>query len=464
MKTCLTVLAAILFCLILFCPPGAVAQSRNILFLDGEPALSGSGWGRWGRDLRDFNNYDVWDLHYHGLLHNESHQPLLGMEGATSRLITEIDTFSNILGIGHSYGGLVLRNLANQTGQLTAMVLVGTPQRGARFLEWALLSSRGDTLSDAQWVIRAARSLRSNPVCGEACSPLETLEFRINYMNRPENKPMFAEMLPNSQVVQSLNQAAQLPDIPYAVITSEATGSYLNALAAHTGLFISSFFIKDCFVEKQQVPHTLARMELQRTAVDSERGFFQRLAGGVKDYIAAASPGGMLAAAQNYILSRAEEIKSWFSDRKTEDEALADALRCDIADRLLLAEWQLSIQDEEELSVQTKEVTVPFIAQEWHCSSEGAYENAGAFQSCISQAGPGLAFEHDILLMPPHDNILTRKEQMLEGADYVYHMEHTNHIQQSYPLHGVDGRHPIFPALQDLFDGNAGAAFAVPKQ
>jgi hypothetical protein len=58
----------------------------------------------------------------------------------------------------------------------------------------------------------------------------------------------------------------------------------------------------------------------------------------------------------------------------------------------------------------------------------------------------------------PHDGLLSKSEQLLEGAVKTYEVKKVNHFQEQFW-----SQQPVKDAFVDLFNGNAGIAFRVPK-
>ena len=79
---------------------------------------------------------------------------------------------TNVLGIGHDGGGLVLRQMAKNTNRLTGMILCGVPNRGSSAIE-SMLPINGT--SQINTLINQVLAFRSNAQSCNGCKVIEAL-------------------------------------------------------------------------------------------------------------------------------------------------------------------------------------------------------------------------------------------------------------------------------------------------
>ncbi|RMG88373.1 MAG: hypothetical protein D6714_00845 [Bacteroidetes bacterium] len=402
--------------------------------------------------MRDIHNYDLFNVISLQGLPNSAYQPQLGVFGAGQNLETALSntSFENILGIGHDYGGLVLRGMADGSNALTAVILDGVPNQGSNAIRFAIESEGTAGLSKAQAVIKGVQAIKGGDDCSD-CQLVETFETWINELKA--NEAVFSQMTPNSDVIQTLNQT--LPTVPYVILYGTKESFSITSL-------MSSFFFPNtgdddhftrCYLETLQRERQDAKDAIVLETIDNTLGFF---AGTLNLFKEILENGGALTGITEHILSKKTEITDQIRAIQEKEKELARILRCELANQLLATEWQLALTENGPFLTEIVENVPTYNECLAQCEAEG-WEDFALYFECIPNCQNNVTTV-EVLVLQENDGLLTQSEQLLEGAVAAYHLENSNHFQETKRSNPV-----LMDHLQDIFDGAAGAAFVVPQ-
>ena len=444
----------LLFVFLFSCFYKSHSQTRNTLWLDGLSTTS-LGWGNTPNQLKDLENYDLFNVISLQGLPASVYQPQNGVFGAGDILSGNIGGYDNIIGFGHDYGGLVLRRMANGNNTLSAMVLNGVPNLGSNGISFAIESTGTNGLSEAQRIINGVQAIKSGENC-EGCQLVETFEAWVNELKA--NEAIFSQMLPNSDVIHGLNQAQNMPQIPFVVFYGTKEDLSISSLMSswyfpNTG---DADYFSKCYTEELERQRANAEDVFTQNTINSTLGFF----GGAIKFIGAIvkdsvpSPATVLTSISNFIASQKEVILNDIRAVKAKDEELARILRCEIANQLLATEWQLALAANGSFDTEEVEYVPTYSECYDYCESEGwedFYFDFFCMPNCLNST-----FTETVYVTDSNDGLLLQGEQLLGGAEKTYHLYETNHFQESNLGHGV-----LLDHFQDLFDGGAGPAFII---
>ncbi len=447
--------AILLFVLVLTAsgPSRLLAQERSnrtIFWLKG-PALTSARWDRaddYAKKVKGYkySRFNDWPYETNPL----------------SKTIPEWAEFFNskggtdILGIGHDAGGLILRymNTLSPNSGLSAMILDGVPNQGARIMR-SLLPPVPNP-SEAQNLLNKLMDLRTLAQGCNACRMLEAVQRWLNFFGEPYNKTYYDQLLPTSPVVRNLG----LPIVPYAVIwgnENEEDGLVLTRLVNswhNAGLWGEDYEYVECY-----------RKEIDRAKRKEKDKNLEKL---VKDVVGFAAGVAMIVAGIStqkleLVIKGVETSVQAISGRiravSVEDKT-REAFECELIHQALNAQWNLMVSH---ANFVQDTVAVPCIPCD-SCANEVPDPRVGGYCYSVCTAYgcdpvtqlysyPVYYYQYE-----PHDGLLTRSEQLLAGAAKTYEAQRVNHFQEQFWEYT-----PIGNAFQDLFNGGAGAAFVVPK-
>ena len=438
------------------------AQTRNTVWLGGLSQTS-QGWGRTPEDLVQFYNYDLFNIISLQGLDNTAYQPDLGILGASVHLGGLIGNYPNLLGLGHDSGGLVLRALANGNNNLTAMVLDGVPNWGSSAIGFAINSSGPDGKTEAEYLIEGVKAIKSDENC-EDCDLVGSFESWINDMKG--NKELLSELVSNSPVINSLNQPAIMPQIPYAVFWGDMEELPITSLMSSRffpGTGDADYFTA-CYAGALSRARKAANDKITvATLVGNVAGFFKNALDFVVKFVGEnplTNPLAILQASVDYLQTQKEEIQGQLDAMKERDQELARILRCEVANQLLATEWQFAMIRNGEINTEVTTGVPTYNECYDECMSgvSDPFEQQEAFYDCIPQCLEEITTT-TVLVTEENDGLLNKSEQLLAGAEKTYHLESTNHFQETKL-----GNNHFADHIQDLFDGGAGPAFVVNHQ
>ncbi len=424
--------------------------SRTIFWLEG-PSLTSSPWREADRSARlkgyKYFNFDVWPYE----------------DSAIYKTIPEWAEFFNskgrtdILGIGHDAGGLILRymNTLSPNSGLSAMILDGVPNQGAHIME-EVLPQGGSSLSSVQRFLNRLMDLRTGARGCNACRMLDAAQRWLSHFAEPVHKAYYPQLRPNSSVIQNLG----LPTIPYAVIwgnENEEDGLVLTRV-------VDSWHMAGLYGQDQAYLNCY-RKEIDDAIRKTKDKQLKRLG---KDVLSFAKGVGKLIKgiiSQNpveigsSVMSLISDVEESIRDRKNINEQLREALECELIHQGLNAYWNLKVSRSN--FVQDTVVVLCIPCDE--CANDPDPQVvAYCFSVCTGYGcepgTPLYSYPVYYYQYEPHDGLLTRSEQLLAGAAKTYEAQKVNHFQEQFWQYT-----PIGNAFQDLFNGGAGAAFVVPR-
>jgi len=459
----------ILYALILltaFCIADLNAQNRDALWLNGIGATSAS----WDNAKTAATQTEGYNLNNISTFSYAPHQN--SVASSATQMNSEISVYNNVLGIGHDGGGIILRQMAKDPqSKLSAIILDGVPNQGSKTLK-KMLPENGVNQMTA--FINEINAFKTGAQSCQACQAITAFSDWVNSVNAFEER--YREYTPESPVMSNLGT----PSIPYAVIwgnEDEPDGLILTRLlGSRANLVIDG---KDngyleCF--RDEINDRLQDLNnqtvaAQATAVLGTASAINKLQsavtiedGGIKIDVTklAESYIGVLTAIQNYITAI-----------KKIDLQLGELLECELVHQALNLRWNLLVSGE--FTAVPVEVQVPNAVCCDECYSETDPQIQGyCFSVCFDGPpvpnSPGFCYQYNpqtvyYAVQTPHDGLLTRDEQQLAGAVNTYEAKKTNHFQEQFWFNSANYgfNTSVRSALMDMFNGNIGTPFFVPK-
>ncbi len=428
------------------------SAQRNTLWMRGVSQNS-NGWNGTKRTM-EFMGYDFRDR----LL--STYQPGLGVEAAADVLAGTFGGNDDILGIAHDYGGLVMRDLQLKDDNISAMVLVGVPNQGSAAIEFTTTVEQGSDGTRAQKLVDAIQDLKAGNSC-EDCDLVGAFDSWVNGLYGGRN--YLSDATPHSPVIAHLND--NMPTIPFAVMWGSVKEFSITRLLSSRAFPSDGDHYTQCYAKALEDARQQAKDAFLIATIRNTAG----LLGGVMNFIGAITPN--LSASEwttrigNFINTQRQNFIAGIQAVKERDEELARILRCEFANQLLAAEWQLALLEHSDLDTHTIQVPVPSEYDDCvlQCGIDMAWGDFGMDVTC-EEFCFGLPdneiIDATVFIVEENDGLLTKSEQLLDGAAKTYHLEETNHFQESR----ADVKQVVSDAFEDLFEGGAGAAFIVPKQ
>jgi len=406
----------------------------------------------------------------------------------------------------------------DETVGLTAMILIGTPNQGSRvYHDIAVPALNGDD-SEIQRNIQFAKALRdqygNDRVCRSDCNMIDVLEDWVDNLVNPDILEMTEG---NSKLNQLNNGDMSGRSIPHVVIwgskddviLSELMSALLVGTPATVGTQSVDDELTNCYIEdinrrrneiegeyEEELAELMARNSngvlgiagslfgslFSKDSGAGPGGFFERL------FEIQVNPANLINQALNFGVSLVEQNFESQWDKlellRQRDEELAALARCELANQWMDAKWILNMMVG---NAETEVVDVPFYEPFdwneclWECRESlrdspnshfcfDNYGNPGDPDVCcqnycnyrLDNHNPRiLGYYQRLQVTPePHDGILTKSEQQLDGgAAGPYHMASTHHLREPDIIFGNLDAH-----FQDIFTGAAGAAFIVPEK
>jgi sirohydrochlorin ferrochelatase len=419
---------------------------REVLWLRG-PAQTSAPWSR-AEDAARRENYKFISA-YRNTYESD----------VTARTIPEWAEFFNsqggtdVLGIGHDAGGLVLRymNTLPTNSRLSAMILDGVPNQGAKIMD-KLLTTKNPT-SIAQDMVSKLLDLRTRAQGCHGCRMLEATQRWLSHFSTLNNRSFYGQLRSTSPVIQNLG----LPTIPYAVIwgnENEEDGLVLTRLVSswHSrGLWGQDHEYLECYRKEIEEAKQKEKDRKLFDVIGSLLGF----AAGVSQVVVGttSSPPNPTVVI-NGVTTAVNAISNGIRALSVEDKT-REALECELVHQALNAQWSMMVAP---YLLKEGTAAVPCLPCS-HCAGMGP----GLIDSCLAICSYNCeenveTYTYQYYELEPHDGLLTRSEQLLAGAAKTYEAQKVNHFQEQFWEYT-----PIGNAFQDLFNGGAGAAFVVPK-
>lgn len=416
------------------------AQNRNTLWLNGNGATSVS----WNRAVTAAQN-EGYDFNRVNTFFYAPH--LNGVVGSANQMNAQLndENYTDVLGIGHDGGGIILRQMANaQDSRLSALILDGVPNQGSRVLEAMLPQG---TTNQMTTLINQVLAFKSNANQCNACRIVEAFQDWVNAVNANEQK--YREYQPNSPVMNNLGT----PSMPYAVIwgNEDEDALVLTRLLgsrAQAVLWGDDTGYLECYRDE---------IEDRRRLINDT--YFDGLAQSV--ITAASAVGKFLKPTGPNIADGVskglEAIHKAIQAARRRDREMAELLECEMVHQGLNGYWNLIVSDG--YTPVTTHITEEYDCCETCYGEPDAQVQGYCFAWCMTLEWPCTRtytvthYEYE-----PHDGLLSKSEQLLAGAAKTYEAKKANHFQEQFWT-----QQPIKDAFVDLFNGGAGAAFQVPK-
>ncbi|MFZ4632947.1 MAG: hypothetical protein ACOYNO_01940 [Saprospiraceae bacterium] len=438
----------------------AMAQStpRNTLWLQGAGPTSGP-WDNailYARNqilpplpppVSAYNFVDINDYVYY-----TNQAPTIQV--CSNDMVAELNNgnYTDVLGIGHDFGGLVLRKMNQSTNRLSAMILDGVPNQGSKAIEKILPKVNVSEVKNRLQTIRSY--VGANSDC-QQCNIVGATETFVDQVISMQNT--YREMTADNPVFQSLGQ----PTIPHAVIwgNEDSPISLSMAMTSNGNYFNNGDDVGDrfgyvkCFEEQIQKRTKALKDKTITRNTNFILNFAKVVIAVIKEDLA------------SYIENLLNTAVKYNQEIRERDKELAALLSCELMQEAINAEWHLIVTGQPILVTET--ILVP--EYDYDCC-EPCYDEPDSqvqgdcFSACQNGGAscnypPLVPYTYSYYAIEPHDALLTRSEQQLAGALGVYEAKKTNHWQEMFWQ-----QNDIKSAFQDLFNGGAGAAFVVPKQ
>lgn len=440
------------------------SQTRSTIWLDGFRNTTSHGWGGVPNVYYDLADYDFVAINRDNTNSNIDYDLNLGVFGAASQMEPQLDGHDNVLGIAHDMGGLVLRDLANKDNSLSAMILDGVPNQGAAALNFTTVADGNEgTRTRAQAIIDGAQDIIADDEC-ENCNLIEAFKEWIDEIAL--NKEYLRQMRRNSEEVNTLN--ANPPDIPFVILwgsVEELSFSTLMSSYHSTGDNNGDIYT-DCYARTLAEEKKKYQEDLVLNTIDNVVDFY----GSYLEYQGTvfSDPLEIISAIGDFIKDAKDNITDQIEDVRDRDQELARILRCEAAVQIINVDWNYALNEFGSLA--TEEVVIGsdivYCEQQCHEQFEGTNPNHAQFGACVadcmnSDNTPVLT--ETVYVAAPSDGLLLENEQKLSGFVDEYHLHEHNHFQET-KLSSNSGVGTLNHALDELFSGSAGPAFAIPKQ
>ncbi|MBU6343353.1 MAG: hypothetical protein KGS48_17790 [Bacteroidetes bacterium] len=451
----LLVMCLITFSQIWSAPPGT--PPRTTLWLGG-PSLTSPQWlGAISSAQSTFNFNQINTTSYYT---NTIANDIPGWaQNFNSGLINS--NKSDVLGIGHDAGGLILRYMASLQSEntLSALILDGVPNHGGNIFSHLLPTLPG-VHSEAQLILESALNYKTQAQNCIACRTIEATQSYIEYFAIPSISDYYRQMIPGNSAITNL----QTPTIPYAIIW----GNENNPDGMGLTRLMSSWYNSGLSGQDNEYLDCMGK-ELEERLISAKQNFaistLQAIAGFAKATLSIKSSLTLLdagAIVSDWLNALAIELRGLY-DLKNE---YREILECELVHQALNAKWtiMLSPYHLETLSYTVPSFTGPCCDDCW--TQYAADHDDQVFGYCLSVCSTScdnnngyITYTENVLVPEPNDALYTQTEQTLAGAAKPpYEAKGCNHMQESFWSYK-----PINDAFTDLFMGGAGAAFVVPK-
>ena len=441
---------------------------RETVWLGGIQTTTSRGWNNnLLRYLDQTRGYDFVNLLDTNTDPEAVYNPGEGLNAATQQVLHLVEGKENVLGVAHDFGGLVLRQSASQTTAFTGMILTGVPNRGSSAIELATDTNLPGGTSTIQNIINAVQDVKSGDEC-EDCRLVEQFESWIDEI--AGNVTLYSQMEHASVEVNALNQ--NLPTIPVAQLWGSVKElSITNIMDSRASINGFSDLYTECYTETIARTRREAKEDGQIALLDATSNFFTTAINSVVSVAAQPAtpdPVQVVSAITKFVSSTLNLIETKFTEQTELDRELARILRCETANQYLAVEWELALM--EYGSVEVNELLIPDVNYCYtRCIEAGAIDFTAlddCVEECLEQDSTPELVAVTIFTTEPNDGLLTRSEQLLPGTDenspFVYHLSKVNHLQESLYNPENPGPGSTQHVLDELFEGSASPAFAVP--
>ena len=440
----------ILVFVLLFCTAfRLIAQNRDILWLNG-PGQTSARWTR-AQVSAQVKSYDFNSINIYPYDNNDMANSIPDWAAFFNTKLND-GNHTDVLGIGHDAGGLIIRymDMAQENGRLSAMILDGTPNQGAGIFN-ALLPSNPSNQSEAQRLINKMLNLRTQAQNCNGCQMIQATQSWVNYFAGQEAKNYYQQLKPSNSVITNL----EAPGIPFAVIWGNEDDDALTLTRTmnswcNRGLFGADNEYIDCY-----------RSEIAQRVQAANQQFALGLMQSIAQYAGASAklkitePLAVFSIIEAQLNALVTALRTTFAL----NNELREIAECELVHQAMNAQWNLMLSPYVEVQ---ENLEIPCFSCET-CETETDQQVAGyCWSLCVYDCNPVTGTytqTYTYFTYEPHDGLLLKSEQLLAGAaKQPYEARGVNHFQEQFWEYA-----PIGNAFQDLFNGGAGAAFAVPK-
>ncbi len=445
--------------ILLFMPVLLHAQTRKTLWLHGGGVTSES-WDNMKTNMTNLG-YDFDDRI------NPPYGPATGAgsQSGADYITNRVSTDVNVLGIAHDFGGLVLRQAQLQTPQITAMILDGVPNHGSKGVA-AGRPPLGNPNEGSQMeeLINAIKQFQDIDDC-KFCTLSGSFESWSDELKNT-TFPFIDEMLPGSPVILNLNDPDNLPTVPFVILWGEVAHASLSQMMSSRAFPISGMDggdpIGDRCNQKFEAEKSDIKGDKNKSIWGSIGGFLGDVFKGVAS-IVKGDPADIVGGIGQLISGSITRVNTLVSELKDLNERQERLARCKTADDILQLEWfGLLGQQLEEVEILVPDPDCETVYEcEAECGVDMAWgdwdSNLSCEEYCAHHTDDCDQITITVIQLKPTDGLLTKSEQILEGgASEPYHLPNTNHFAEQVNT-------VVTQTLEDIFNGNAGAAFIVPK-
>lgn len=395
-----------------------------------------------------------------------------GIAGSATRFSNQLDQEDrqNVLAIGHDFGGLVLRRLAAQNSRVTGVILLGVPNRGSVALERILPPTFGGA-PEIDGYIKAIGAFRSAANDCEDCDILTAFESFVDEIQGLETA--YRALLPNSPEIESL----PAPTVPTAVIRGSEEAPFQLTRLLSSRAFRPAGAGDEAYLDCYQPRIDRRRREIADAYIDGLVSNSLNLYDNITRLVSVPA-GGRPTDSVSSIAGILRRLNDNVVAARERDQALADLLECELVHQGLNAYWNVIVNQN---FYETETITYSYYVDELgECLDQCAadyydgpipiYDNWISCRDACDYLYDGepvlVSGSYEVSVYAGHDGLYNLTEQNLTGDGVVgpYEAAGSNHFQElNWVIDGQQPNTPLREAYQDLFDGNAGPAFALPN-
>ncbi len=443
----------------------AFAQQRNVLTVDGMIPCSpvSTFYGLINLAKQVPNNYKINHLKQATFNYDPSKGVAVSANGLNDALKNQDAV--NILGIAHDYGGIVLKNMNNPA--ITAMILDGVPNNGSELIK-KIITKQGGGSAFGLKVFSDLKAWSGAENCA-TCNFEGTLDAFIKEIQA--NATAWKDIDPDSPFVGTK------PTVPYAILWGNIERLGLSSLlssAAASSTTTANNFIGSCINEKLIEENSKLKRKKNRAILDAiftTASNLKSLLSPIKVTTTTntttntkeTSISGISSdAVKNLITSLVKDI----DEISKVDKEIKNLLKCEVYLQAMNAQWDLLVSGNQKkvVTLTTTIIGDPAAFQDClsNCSDPDPQVQGWCINNCYlnynGSSDETIIINTYVSITRPHDGLLTDIEQKLDGAAKTYELPSVNHLQEP-----DWEQKPVNAAFIDLFEGNAGIAFKVPK-
>lgn len=434
------------------------SAQRDVVWLGGMDATSHRpGFVSTGQLFENQSGFPM-----NNLVNQSNYKPHEGVVSSVTALESMISGGSDILGVAHDYGGIILRQLQLDNSNISAIIINGAPNKGSNAISQCIDNGGNPSIkTTAEKLIENIQDIKQHDDC-EDCDVIEAFESMVTDIELGASA--YEYIVPGGDI-----DNLGLPTVPTAILWGDSelnhTEEFLTSLMSSNALPVTPFADRytSCVVNNRSRARTLAKQNFELAALRANNNFYTSLISGLGKFIkelgSIPSPAAVLNFASTFInanvTSRIEEI----TRVRDLNEELSSLMRCELANQVLAAEWALMVSGAD-LEIVEEEVEVPnsdYIACLMECE-EIEYE-LGININCNVYCADIPETETETIIVSitqPSDGLYSKTEQSLDNADITVRLALTNHFEETKYLHPS-----VNQAYTDLFNGSGGAAFAL---